>query len=128
MEVDEDLDTLRIKKKAFFKIGSDMQEYEKNIVPDNEFIEKLRERDIDVFTFLDSKWCCPIPDAPNTWIKSEDNIGLLEIKDYEGWWSKVGKKTRNMVRRAEKSGVKVDVAQPNEKFVEGFGKFTMKPP
>ena len=91
--VDKELDTLRIRKKAFFKIAHDIKEYEKNIVPTDEFIEKLGERDIDIFTFLERKWCCPIPNPQSTWIKTEDNVGLLEIKDYESWWSNVGKKT-----------------------------------
>jgi len=122
LEVDKELETLRIRKKAFVKIAHDIKEYEKNIVPTDEFIEKLSERSIDIFTFLERKWCCPIPNPPSTWIKTEDNVGLLEIKDYESWWSNVGKKTRNMVRRAEKSGIKVTVAQPSEKFAEGMWK------
>ena len=110
------LEKLRIKKKAFFKIAFDIQEYEKNIIPDKGFTEKLREKNVDIFTFLDRKWCCPIPNPPSTWIKSEDNVGLLEMKDYDSWWSSVGNKTRNMVRRAEKNGVKVDVVQPTREI------------
>ena len=128
LEVDKELEKLRTRKKASVRIAYNIQEYEKNLAPDAGFLEKLSERNIDVFTFLDRKWCCPIPNPPSTWIRSEDNVGLLEIKDYDGWWSKVGKKTRNMVRRAEKSGVKVDVAQPNEKFVEGVWKIYNETP
>ena len=128
LEVDKELETLRIRKKAFVKIAHDIKEYEKNIIPTDEFIEKLSERDIDIFTFLDRKWCCPIPNPPSTWIKSEDNVGLLEIKDYDAWWSNVGKKTRNMVRRAEKSGIKVAVIQPSEKFAEGIWKIYNETP
>ena len=126
--MDKELETLRVRKKVFFKIAHDIQEYEKNIIPNEGFIEKLSERDIDIFTFLERKWCCPIPNPPSTWIKSEDNVGLLEIKDYDGWWSNVGKKTRNMVRRAEKSGIKIDVVQPNEKFAEGVWKIYNETP
>ncbi len=128
LEVDKEVETLRSKKKVFFKIARDIQEYEKNIVPTDRFIEKLGERNTDIFTFLDRKWCCPIPNPPSTWIKSEDNVGLLEIKDYDSWWSNVGKKTRNMVRRAEKSGVKIDVVQPSEKFAEGVWKIYNETP
>jgi hypothetical protein len=128
LEVDKELDTLRVRKKFFFKIAYDIQEYEKNIIPNEGFIEKLSERDMDIFTFLDRKWCCPITNPPGTWIKSDDNVGLLEIKDYDGWWSNVGKKTRNMVRRAEKSGIKTDVVQPSEKFIEGVWKIYNETP
>jgi hypothetical protein len=128
LEVDKELETLRIGKRVFVKIANDVKEYERNIVPSDEFIEKLGERGIDVFTFLERKWCCPIPNPSTTWIKTDDNVGLLEIKNYDGWWTNVGKKTRNMVRRAEKSGVKVTVAQPSEKLAEGIWKIYNETP
>ncbi len=128
LEVDKEVETLRSKTKVFFKIAHDIKEYEKNIVPTDRFIEKLGERNTDIFTFLDRKWCCPITNAPSTWIKEEDNVALLEIKDYDGWWSNVGKKTRNMVRRAEKSGIKVAVVEPSEKFAEGVWKIYNETP
>ena len=40
----------------------------------------------------------------------------------------LGKKTRNMVRRAEKSGIKVAVVQPSEKFAEGVWKIYNETP
>ena len=80
-------------RNAFFKIAHDAKEYETNISPTDEFIEKLSARDIDIFTFLERKWCCPIPNPPSTWIKKEDNVALLEIKNFDTWWSDVGKKT-----------------------------------
>jgi hypothetical protein len=128
LEVDGELETLRVKKRVFAKMGYDIQEYERNIVPTELFLEKLMEREIDIFTFLEKTWCCPIPNPPSNWIKSEDNVGVLEIKDYDTWWSDVGKKTRNMVRRADKSGVKVSVVQPDEKFVEGVCKIYNETP
>jgi hypothetical protein len=128
LDVDHDLETLQSKKKFSTKIVHDIQEYEKNIDPSDSFIEKLSERDIDIFTFLERKWCCPISRSPKTWIKTDDNVGLLEIKDYETWWTNVGKKTRNMVRRAEKDGVKVTVVEPNEKFAQGVWKIYNETP
>ena len=128
LDVDRELETLHTKKKAFFIMAHDIQEYEKNIVPTDEFLEKLSERDIDTFTFRERRWCCPITKAPNTWIKTMDNVGLLEIKDYQDWWNNVGKKTRNMVRRAEKSGVKVNLVELTPKLVEGIWKIYNETP
>ncbi len=62
----------------------------------------------------------PSPIHQVTWVKTDDNIGLLEIKDYETWWSAIGKKTRNMVRKAEKDGVKVSVVTQSDKLAEGI--------
>jgi hypothetical protein len=128
LRVDKDLDTLSVKEKSIIKIAHDVQEYEKKILPTDDFIEKLRERDIDIYTFLDRKWCCPILDSLATWIREDDNIGLLEIKDYDSWWQDIGKKTRNMVRKAEKSGVKVEVVAPSDKLAEGICKIYNETP
>ena len=128
LEVDKELDSLRIRKRGFAKIASYKAELEKNIIPKDEFIEKLSERGIDVFTFLERKWSSLVINPPSAWIKTKDNVGLLEIKDYESWWSNVGKKTRNMVRRAEKSGIKVTVVEPSEKLAEGIWKIYNETP
>ena len=128
LEVDKELETLLIKKRAFVKLANDTHEYERSIIPTGEFIEKIGERDVDVFTFLERKWCCPITNAPSTWIKAEDNVGLLEIKDYESWWNAVGKKTRNMARKAEKSGIRIELVQPNEELAEGIRKIFNETP
>ena len=128
LDVDKEFESIIVKKRFFAKIANDAKEYEKNTLQTDEFIEKLRERQVDVFSFLERKWCCSIPNPNSTWIKTDDNIALLEIKDYAAWWSAVGKKTRNMVRRAEKSGVKVSVVEPDEKFVEGVWKIYNETP
>jgi hypothetical protein len=125
---DKELETLSVRKGGFAKIARDIKEYERSIVPTNEFVEKLSERGIDIFTFLERTWCCPIVNPPSTWIKAPDNVGLLEIKSYDTWWQEIGKKTRNMVRRAEKSGIKVAAVEPTEKLAEGIWKIYNETP
>ena len=107
LKVDPEFDNLSVRQKTFFKLGHDTYEYQKNINPHPAFVKKLVEQKVDVYTFLDRTWCCPITNPQHTWIKTEDNVGLLEIKSYDEWWQAIGKKTRNMVRKAEKSGIKV---------------------
>lgn len=128
LEVDSELETLRITKRVSVKVAHDSKEYEKNIPITDQYLEKMRVREIDVFTFLERKWCCPMLNPPSTWTKMEDNVGLLEIKDYDSWRSNVGKKTRNMVRRAEKSGIEVRLTAPDEKFIEGVWKIYNETP
>ena len=55
-------------------------------------------------------------------------MGLLEIRDYNSWLQAIGKKTRNMVRKAEKNGVKVEVVKPSEKLAEGIWKIYNETP
>jgi hypothetical protein len=114
------MESLSIRKKLFFKMARHTQEYEKSINPTEEFKAKLAEQKVDVYTFLDRKWCCPITNPSPDWIGEDDNVGLLEIKDSSVWLQAIGKKTRNMIRKAEKSGVKVSVVDPSDKLAEGI--------
>jgi hypothetical protein len=128
LEVDRDLDTVSIRKAFSVRIAWDFREYYKNINPTNDFLLKLQTRGADIFTFIERKWCCPTPNPPPFWIKTDDNIGLLEIKDYQTWWSLIGKKTRNMVRKAEKDGVQVSVVPQSDKLAEGIWKIYNETP
>jgi hypothetical protein len=128
LDVDAELDTISVRKKLGIKIARDYREYEKSVFPTDDLILKLDGRGLDIFTFVERKWCCPIANPPSTWTRTDDNIGLLEIKDYDSWWSVIGKKTRNMVRRAEKSGVNVTVVQPSDKLAKGIWKIYNETP
>ena len=128
LDVDRELDALIPKKGFAAKVYAYRAEWAKDFIPQDDFLEKLSERGIDGFTFLERKWSFRILNSPSTWIKEEDNVGMLEIKDYENWWNSVGKKTRNMVRRAEKSGIKVAVVEPSEKLAEGIWKIYNETP
>jgi hypothetical protein len=128
LEVDKEVETIAVRKKLFFRVASDVKEYARDVVPTADFIEKLGERGIDIFTFIERKWCNTIPNPPRCWLKTEDNIALLRVATYEDWWKNVGKKTRNMVRKAEKSGVKTGVVEPSEKLAEGIWKIYNETP
>ncbi len=121
-------DSLRVTKRAIAKLAYDIGEYEKNIIPTSELLELLRARDVDIFTFLEKPWDSPKVNPSRSWAKTADNIALLEIKDYQTWFNDVGKKTRNMVRRAEKSGIKAKVADLDDKFIEGVWKIYNETP
>ena len=91
-------------------------------------MEKLAERNVDIFTFVERKWCCPVTNSPREWLKVEDNVALLKITPYTDWLSAVGKKTRNMIRKAEKSGVKAEVVPPSDQLAEGICKIYNETP
>ena len=122
------MEPLRIRKKLFVRIAQDNQEYEKNAYPTEELIKKLGEQEIDVYTFLERKWCCPFDNPPKKWIRTDDNVGLMEITTLGAWFDVVGKKTRNMVRRAEKCGVKVGVVELTPSLIEGIWKIYNETP
>jgi hypothetical protein len=128
LRVDKELETLVIRKKGFVRISSDSGEYMKDIVPTNSFIEKLGDRGLDIFTFIERTWCHTIPDPANSWVKTEDNIALLRITTFDEWWENIGKKTRNIVRKAEKSGLKTEVVEPSKELAGGIWKIYNETP
>lgn len=127
---DKELNTLAIRKKGIVKIAkyAEQHEYIQDFIPSESFNEKLAVRGIDIFTFIERKWCCPISTPSSRWRRTEDNIALLNIGSYDDWWQGIGKKTRNMVRKGEKSGVKMEVVEPSEKLAEGICKIYNETP
>jgi hypothetical protein len=128
LDVDHELDTVNTRKTLGVKIARDYREYQKSINPTDSLLSKLGERSADIFTFVERKWCCSIANPPRTWTRTEDNIALLDIKDYNSWWSAIGKKTRNMVRKAEKEAVTVSVIPQSDRLAEGIWKIYNETP
>jgi len=128
LEVDKEIETLAVKKKLFFKVARDTQEYARDVIPTDAFIEKLGETGVDIFTFIERRWCNTISNPPRFWFKTEDNIALLRVATYGEWWKKVGKKTRNMVRKAKKNNVKTEVVEPSVKLSESIWKIYNETP
>ena len=126
LHVDEELRELGMHKRGFSRIAqfNEELEYLRDAPLSVRFLEKLSEGagglDVDIFTFVERKWCCPLPKVPRGWFKAEDNVALLQVAPYEEWLAKVGKKTRNMIRKAEKSGVKTVVVDTPESIAEGI--------
>jgi hypothetical protein len=73
---------------------------------------------IDLFTFLQKlPRSTPEHDYPMEW----DNVAALAISTYDEWWTtNINGKTRNMVRKAEKSGIIVREVAFDDDFVRGI--------
>ncbi len=56
LDVDNDLKALNINKRKFFKIARDSWEYDRDNLPSDVLIDKLGERDVDIYTFIERKW------------------------------------------------------------------------
>jgi hypothetical protein len=120
LSVDGELDSIISRKKLLLKIARDQGEYERSVLPTTQLLQKLAERGTDVFEFLERKWCCKIQDPQESWAKAEDNIALLHLKSYDEWWNQINKKTRNMIRKAEKSGISISIAKHDEELAKGI--------
>jgi hypothetical protein len=119
---------LGIRKKLFLRIAQDNQEYEKDALVTQEYIKQIQDLHVDIYTFLERAWCCPIKNPSSNWIRTNDNVGMLEVTTLEAWFKAVGKKTRNMIRKAEKSGVRVTVVEPSPNLAEGMWKIYNETP
>lgn len=128
LAVDSELDLVMIHRKFSLKIARDQREYERSVVPTAGLLQKLGERGTDVFEFLERTWCCKIQNPQKSWAKSDDNIALFHLKKYDEWWNNISKKTRNMIRKAEKSGIKTFATEPDEKLAEGIWKIYNETP
>jgi hypothetical protein len=122
------LEDLLVRKKLFFRIAQSNQEYEKDASATGELVKKLGEQRVDIYTFIERTWCCSINNPKKNWKRSDDNVGLMKISSFDAWFRAVGKKTRNMVRRAEKIGISVCVVQPDETLAEGIWKIYNETP
>lgn len=72
----------------------------------------------DVFTFI----IRPSDEAGEDlyFHRDLDNVAAAKISDYEAWWSGIGSKTRALVRKAQKSGVRVKVVELDEAMLAGI--------
>jgi hypothetical protein len=116
----KETETLIVRRKTFFAMANDAREYLHSILPTDELIEELHRKHVDIFSFLERKWCCPIAEPSKSWSTAEDNIAILHLQSCDEWWKAIGKKTRNMIRKAEKSGIKTEIAVPNDRLAEGI--------
>ncbi|MCW4009794.1 MAG: GNAT family N-acetyltransferase [Candidatus Bathyarchaeota archaeon] len=130
LQVDTQFDNLAVRKRGFAKVAKYQEQYEyvKDGYPSDGFLAKLAERGVDIYSFVERTWCSPINAPSSKWLRAEDNIALLQIIPYSEWLAKVGKKTRNMIRKAEKSGVKTEVVEASEQLAEGISRIFNETP
>jgi hypothetical protein len=95
-------------------------EYFETMDDPDEFLKGLRAAGpkADVFTFVgDLSGKSPVAPYP----AACDYKSVLEISDYEHWWkNRINDKTRNMIRKAGKKGVSIELTQFDAALVKGI--------
>lgn len=125
--------TLVFSKRLFFTVAGDDKEYLNNIPSallyalsmNNSLVVKLTEdceERADIYTFIERGWCFKIEKIGSNWRKEKDNVALLNITTYTDWFKDIDRKTRNMVRKAEKCGVMTKIVEPSKELAEGIWK------
>ena len=92
-----------------------MHDFDPARLESHSYKSMLKQR-YDIFTFWQR-----YPDTkPRYKFQMEwDNVAALEIKTIQDWWQSIDRKTRNMIRKAEKSGVVIREVVPDEDFWKG---------
>jgi len=75
-------ETLIVRRKIFFTMANDAREYLQSILPTDELIEELHRKHLDIFSFLERRWCCPTAEPSKSWSTAEDNIAILHLQSY----------------------------------------------
>ncbi|MGD9130308.1 MAG: peptidoglycan bridge formation glycyltransferase FemA/FemB family protein [Candidatus Bathyarchaeota archaeon] len=112
-------ENIHIERRTFFKLARIASEWMDD-VPDPESLCKLAKGRADVLTFWER-----LPRKPNPELKNREKVGIAAIPlvDYDYWWNhQIGKKTRNMVRKASKNGVEVKIEGLTDELVHGMEK------
>jgi hypothetical protein len=128
LDVDNEFEDLHIRRRFFFKIARNEKEYEKDIIITEDFVKKLGDREVDIFSFVERKWSGATFSVSPSWTKTTDNVALLHVTSYDEWWKSIGKKTRNMIRKSERKGILIQVTMPCEKLANGIWKIYNETP
>jgi len=107
-------------KGRLVKIGHlEGDKYESLANPDAAIAEiRAGRARVDLFTFLEK---LPITSPQYTYPMVWDNLAVLPVTTYNDWWTKqINNKTRNMVRRSEKSGVTTSEVVFDDELVRGI--------
>lgn len=102
------------------KIARIEGEWFKDVKDPESLIKKIRDDriEIDIFTFWQR---LPNSLPQYNYTMEWDNVAALSISTFEHWWTKqIDAKTRNVIRKAEKKGVVIKVAQFDDNFVKGI--------
>jgi hypothetical protein len=120
------VDALEIDKKLFvitkgaLKIVRPLEEDHVDVEDPQSIIERLRalKNKPDIFTFWQR-----LPDIEPKfhYYMEMDNVAAMPIANYAYWWeTQLSPKARNKVRKAEKSGIRVEKATFDDAFVRGI--------
>jgi hypothetical protein len=120
------LDAVRAEDKAFIISGRFIKtarlknEWQENILNPERVVRELKASPakIDLLRFWQR---IPESEANYGYYHEWRDVAAIPVTDYKHWWEKqIGGKTRNMVRKSDKVGVKIEEVQLSDEFVHGI--------
>jgi hypothetical protein len=98
------------------KLRSEHHEYVETLESIRE-LTRLRPK-ADIFTFVQP---VAYEGSPYPYLSRPEEIAVLTIDTYENWWTRqVNDKTRNMVRKAGKKGVTIQLVEFSDELAKGI--------
>jgi hypothetical protein len=119
--VEPALRELTISKELGVRRSRPTYEFLYDFTPDRGVVNHLLGRGVDLLSFTSRDFIKVEGGLLHT--KVVDNIALLKVGTYEGWWNdQINKKARNSIRKAEKSGIHISIFEdvgsvPDEMFI-----------
>lgn len=110
-----------INRRGLIRLCSLRDEYYEFVQSPEEFVSALKRKPkvrADLFTFIQEI----TETSPKFRFHQEwDSAAVLSLSSYEHWWKKqINDKTRNMIRKAQKSGVEIRPAEFSDELVRGI--------
>jgi hypothetical protein len=102
------------------KIARLAEEWYEDVEVPNLIVEAIKKSKIkvDIFTFWQR---LPETEKKYQYYMEKESIAALSINSFDYWWkNQINPKTRNMVRKAERSGVVVKQVDFDQEFISGM--------
>lgn len=104
---------------SLVKVARLKEEWFEDLEDPASFTEQVKKAGIgaDIFTFWQR---FPQTQPQFDYYFDRYSLATLPVSTYDDWWSRIGSKTRNMVRKAEKKGIRVERTSFDDTFVDGM--------
>jgi hypothetical protein len=125
----ENVKTFNTGKRWFYSFANCAFDYIYDIEPKRELLRNLREKGVDLFTFVQRTFLQNAVDKKYPFRREIENTAILKITSYDDWWKNtIKKKERQSVKKAERSGVEVKETEVNAGFLRNVQKIYNETP
>ena len=104
----------------FVRMARIKEEWYEDVKNPESIIKKLKDKrpKADIFTFWQR---LPETKPKYNYYMEWDSVAALPIKTFDHWWKKqINAKTRNLIRKAQKKGVHINMSEFSDEFIKGM--------
>lgn len=104
----------------FARVASFMHEWDEDVEKPECLLEEIKNSHLkaDILTFMQR---LPEAEPKFSYYMEWDNVAAIPITSYDNWWKKqITQESRNKIRKANKKGVLIKLAEFDDEFVKGI--------